>query len=214
MFHISHIDMDTWISIYYIHINISYNWIPKKTTIPPFSQSCIILRTTHFSGQVKHNFNPLGNLTSSQRFCCLSSSEGSSITASVMVSCKAWINLNPRESKWIRPQQSPTILTYRHLISGHILLIKEVNTLHFLTSDGVTRLVVRKVTGPQVSWGSLPKATGTKVSCSKQTDLKEPCVRCARLCRALAIGATKRQWGYHSSAVFHIIPNILWSTSS
>ena len=119
-----------------MHINILYNWIPK-ITIPPFSQSCIILRTTHFSGQVKHNFNPLGNLTSSQRFCCLSSSEGSSITASVMVSCKAWINLNPRESKWIRPQQSPTILTYRHLISGHILLIKEVNTLHFLTSDGV-----------------------------------------------------------------------------
>lgn len=109
------------------------------------------------------------------------------------------------------PKNLPGILTYRHLISGHILLIKEVNTLHFLTS--IVSPGCRE-TGPQVSWGSLPKATGTKVSCSKQTDLKEPCVRCARLCRALAIGATKRQWGYHGSAVFHIIPNILWSTSS
>lgn len=32
------------------------------------------------------------------------------------------------------PNNLPLLLTYRHLIGGHILLIKEVNTLHFLTS--------------------------------------------------------------------------------
>lgn len=86
-------------------------------------------------------------------------------------------------------QQSPNIFTYRHLISGHILLIKEVNTLHFLTSIVSPGWGTRQ--DHRSHWGSLPRATGTKVSCSKQTDLKEPCVRCARLCSALAIGATK-----------------------
>ena len=139
IFHIPHIDMDTWISMY---ILIYYIIGSQKNTIPTFSQSCIILRTTHFSGQVKHNVNPLGNLTSSQRFCCLSSSEGSSITASVMVSCKARMNQfeNLENQNGLDPNNLPAILTYRHLIGGHILLIKEVNTLHLLTSVFVTRL--------------------------------------------------------------------------
>ena len=53
----------------------------------------------------------------------------------------------------------------------------------------------------------------TRCTCSKQTDLKEPCVRCARLCRALAIGAATKSNG-DVTRCFHIIPNILWSTSS